>query len=181
MKKTGFPSIQHTEERKIILSTNSLFCSNWGGGGRRGVITIQTIFQAKGVSLLASFFGYWGISSQSNLWRNQSYVMPILALISNLSTKYFRTVLCTPPRDFEPHMIIQIAAFFTSVQRKYVGVWISLTLVTLKGALKRGRSEALPQKQYSHWSYGRFMYGNVFSILHSRFWMERKNKIIWDE
>ena len=76
--------------------------------------------------------------------------MPILALISNLSTKYFRTVLRTPPRDFEPHMITQIAAFFTSVQRKYVGVWISLTLVTLKGALKRGRSEALPQKQYSH-------------------------------
>ena len=152
-----------------------------GGGGRWGVITIQTIFQAKGVSLLASFFGYWGISSQSNLWRNQSYVMPILALISNLSTKYFRTVLRTPPRDFEPHMITQIAALFTCVQGKYVGVWISLTLVTLKGALKRGRSEALPQKQYSHWSYGRFMYENVFSILHSRFWMERKNKIIWDE
>ena len=107
--------------------------------------------------------------------------MPILALISNLSTKYFRTVLRTPPRDFEPHMITQIAALFTSVQGKYVGVWISLTLVTLKGALKRGRSEALPQKQYSHWSYGRFMYEKVFSILDSWFWMERKNKIIWDE
>ena len=76
--------------------------------------------------------------------------MPILALISNLSTKYFRTVFRTPPRDFEPHMITQIVALFTSVQGKYVGVWISLTLVTLKGALKRGRSEALPQKQYSH-------------------------------
>ena len=134
------------------------------------------LFLEKGRFFSLFFFGYWGISSQSNLWRNQSYVMPILALISNLSTKYFRTVLCTPPRDFEPHMITQIAAFFTSVQGKYVGVWISLTLVTLKGALKRGRSEALPQKQYSHWSYGRFMYENVFSILHSWFWMERKKQ-----
>ena len=116
VKKTGFPPIQHREPRgKYICQQTNCFALSEGevdGGSSQ-----YKLFLEKGRFSSLFFFGYWGISSQSNLWRNQSYVMPILALISNLSTKYFRQVFRTPPRDFEPHMIVHKLLLFLHLFR----------------------------------------------------------------